>query len=92
MYKPFGNKILVKRITASEKTESGFIKPNERVEKILTAEIISIGSGVFDENLAALQNPEHKNIMFSAFAGQEIKLDGVDYFLVPVGDIMVVGK
>jgi len=80
--KPLGDRALIKPITEEKRTEGGLVLPDTSKEKPQKAEVIAIGKlEDFDLNVG-------DRVIFSKYAGTEIKIDGEDYILIDSGDIL----
>lgn len=90
--KPLGDKILVKRLEAEEKTAGGIVLPDTAKEKPKEGRVIALGDGKLldDGKRAAFQVKKNDRIIFSAFAGTEIKVDGEEYLLMSEDDVLAV--
>lgn len=81
--KPLKDRVVLKQIAAEEKTSSGIILPDEAKEKPEIAEVISVGKEVKEVK------PKDK-VVYSKYAGTEIKYKGTDYLIVKEEDILAV--
>lgn len=80
-FKPLGERVLVQRLEEDTKTASGIIIPDNAKEKPLFGEIKAIGSDVKGLN-------EKDKVAFGKYGGTEIKLDGEEYLILKVEDIL----
>jgi chaperonin GroES len=89
-FRPLHDRVLVKRIESEEKTKSGIIIPDTAKEKPMEGEVISVGSGIRQENGAVtpLDVKAGDRILFGKWSGTEIKLNGNDYLVMKESDIM----
>ncbi|MGA1861893.1 co-chaperone GroES [Deferribacter thermophilus] len=88
--KPLQDRVLVKRIEVEEKTESGIIIPDTAREKSQEGEVIAVGPGKVLENGTKIEltvKPGDR-ILFSKYAGTEIKIDGEEYLIMREDDIL----
>ncbi|MGB9731809.1 MULTISPECIES: co-chaperone GroES [Calditerrivibrio] len=88
--KPLQDRVLVKRLEAEEKTASGIIIPDTAKEKPQEGEVIATGPGKVLENGTRIEltvKPGDK-ILFSKYAGTEVKIDGVEYLIMREDDIL----
>jgi chaperonin GroES len=86
--KPVGNRLLVKPITAEEKTKSGIVLPDTiDKEKKTEGEILALGQG---EDLAKLNLAIGQKIIFGKYAGDEIKKDHEEYKILNHEDVLAV--
>ena len=93
--RPLGDKILVKRLEAEEKTKGGIVIPDTAKEKPKEGKVIALGDGKLldDGSRAKFQVKKNDRILFTAYAGTEIKLDGEEYLIMSEEDVLaVLGK
>lgn len=88
--KPLGDRVVIKRVEAEEKTKSGIVLPNSAQEKPLIAEVIAIGSGVANDDDFKDEIAVGDKVLFSQYAGSEVKLDGEEYTVLKITDILAV--
>lgn len=88
--KPLGQRVLIKRIEAEEKTSGGLFLPDTAKEKPQEAEVISIGTGGRDDQGKEIPFTVKKGdrVLISKYGGTEIKLDGEDYLIISESDIL----
>jgi chaperonin GroES len=94
-FRPLHDRVLVKRIESEEKTKSGIIIPDTAKEKPMEGEVVSVGSGIRQENgtITPLDVKAGDRILFGKWSGTEIKLDNKDYIVMKESDIMgILGK
>ncbi len=82
--KPLGNRVLIKPITEEKRTEGGIVLPDTSKEKPQKAVVVAVGK-LEDIDL----NPGDK-IIFSKYAGSEIKINDEDHLLIDASDILAV--
>ena len=89
---PLGDRVLVKRVEAGDKTKGGIILPDTAKEKPKEGVIIAIGPGKMLESgeRAPMSVKEKDRVLFSSYAGSEIKLDGEDYLILGEDEILAV--
>lgn len=80
-FKPLGERVLVKRIEVENKTASGIYIPDNAKEKPQTAEVVAIGNKVEDIKVGDA-------IVFEQYRGTEFKIDGQDYLILNIENIM----
>ena len=80
-FKPLGERVLVKRAEVESKTASGIYIPDNAKEKPQTAEVMAIGTKVEDIKVG-------DTIVFEQYRGTEIKLEGKDYLVLNVENII----
>ena len=89
---PLNDKILVKRVEAEEKTAGGILLPDTAKEKPRQGKILSLGDGKLMESgkRAAFQVKEGDRVLFSAYAGNEVSVDGDEYLIMSEDDILAI--
>ena len=89
-FRPLHDRVVVRRITALEKTKGGIIIPDSAQEKPSEGEIIAVGPGGRDENgkLTPIGVKTGDRVLFGKWSGTEVKLDGVDLLIMKESDIM----
>ena len=85
--KPLGDRVVIKRLEAEEKTKSGIVLPSQAKEQPQMAEVIAVGPGT-DE--VKMEVKEKDVVIFSKYAGTEIKYEGEDYTILPQKDILAI--
>ena len=90
--KPLGSKVLIKRLDAEEKTAGGIVLPDTAKEKPQRGTVLAVGDGKLleDGSRAGFQVKKNDKVLFSSYAGTEIKVDGVEYMLMDESDILAV--
>ena len=88
---PLGDRVVLKRCEAEEKTKSGIILAGQAKEKPQEAEVIAVGpGGVVDGKEVTMQVAVGQKVIYSKYAGTEVKLDGEEYIIVRQNDILAV--
>ena len=88
---PLGDKIVLKQLEAEETTKSGIVLPGQAKEKPQEAEVIAVGpGGVVDGKEVTMQVAVGQKVIYSKYAGTEVKLDGEEYIIVKQNDILAV--
>jgi chaperonin GroES len=89
---PLGDRVLVKRVAADEKTKGGIILPDTAKEKPREGIVVSVGNGKLLENGArqAMSVKAKDRVLFSSYAGSEIKLDGEELLILGEDEILAV--
>jgi len=90
--RPLGDKVLVERVEAESKTAGGIVLPDTAKEKPQRGKIISVGEGKILENGTRKEVQVKKGdlVLFTSYAGTEIKIDGKEYLIMDESDIMAV--
>ena len=88
--RPLHDRVIVRRLAEEEKSAGGIIIPDSAKEKPLQGEIIAVGKGKLLDNgdLRALDVATGDIVMFSTYAGTEIKLDGETLLMMREDDIL----
>lgn len=88
--KPLGDRVVVKVLKGEEKTKSGIVLPDTAKEKPQEGEIMAVGTGRMLDNgqKVALEVKVGDRIIFSKYAGTEIKVDGEEYLIFSERDIL----
>ena len=89
-FRPLHDRVVVKRLTAEEKTAGGIIIPDTAQEKPMEGEIIAAGPGARNENgqLVALDVKAGDRVLFGKWSGTEVKIGGEDLLIMKESDIM----
>ena len=89
---PLNDKILVERVEAEEKTAGGIVLPDTAKEKPKQGKVLSLGEGkVLDTGKRqAFQVKKGDTVLFSSYAGSEIKVEGKEYLIMSEEDILAV--
>jgi len=89
--KPLGDRVVLKPIEAEETTASGIVIPGKEKEKPQQAEILEVGpGGVIDGKEVKMTVKKGQKVIYSKYAGTEVKLDNQEYILVRQSDILAV--
>ena len=88
---PLADRVVLKMTEAEETTKGGIILTGSAKEKPSVAEVISVGpGGVVDGKEVAMQVKEGQKVVYSKYAGTEIKIDGEEYKIVRQNDILAI--
>ena len=89
-FRPLHDRIVVRRITAEEKSAGGIIIPDTAKEKPMEGEVIAVGPGARNEQgqLVALDVKAGDRVLFGKWSGTEVKLDGEELLIMKESDIM----
>ncbi len=90
--RPLADKVLVQRLEAQTKTTGGIVLPDSAKEKPQRGKIISVGDGkvLDDGTVQKLQVKKGDKVLFTSYAGTEVKIDGKEYLIMSESDIMAV--
>ena len=88
---PLGDKVVVKQLEAVETTKSGIVLTGGAKEKPQEAEVIAVGpGGVIDGKEIVMEVKPGQKVMYSNYAGTEVKLEGVEYIILKQSDILAI--
>ncbi len=89
-FRPLHDRVVVRRITAEEKTAGGIIIPDTAREKPQEGEVIAAGAGARNEQgqIVALDVKAGDRVLFGKWSGTEVKLDGEELLIMKESDIM----
>ncbi|MGA2265711.1 MAG: co-chaperone GroES [Phycisphaerae bacterium] len=90
--RPLGEKVLLKRLEAEEKTKGGIVLPDTAKEKPQKGVVLAVGDGKLlkDGKRAAFQVKKGDKVLFASYAGSEIKIDGEEYVLMDESEILAI--
>jgi chaperonin GroES len=88
--RPLQDRIIVKRVEEEEKTKGGIIIPDTAKEKPIEGKVIAVGNGKVQEDgkVRPLDVKAGDRILFSKYAGTEIKIDGEEHLIMREDDIL----
>ena len=84
---PLADRVVLKQMVAEEKTKSGIILTSQAQEKPQEAEVIAVGPGTEDVKMEVKVGDK---VIYSKYAGTEVKLDGEEYIVVKQSDILAI--
>ena len=89
---PLSDRVLIKRLEAGEKTKGGIILPDTAKEKPKEGTVVAVGPGKLLDNgtRAAMTVKTKDKVIFSSYAGTEVKIDGEDYMILGEDEILAV--
>ncbi|OJU73409.1 MAG: co-chaperone GroES [Alphaproteobacteria bacterium 40-19] len=89
-FTPLGDRVLVKRIEAEEKTAGGIIIPDTAREKPIEGEVLAVGPGerTSDGKVHPLELKVGQRVVFGKWSGTEVKVDGGEYVVMKASDIL----
>ncbi len=90
--RPLADKVLVQRLEAETKTSGGIVLPDSAKEKPQRGKIVSVGKGKLldDGTRKKVQVKKGDMVLFTSYAGTEVKVDGKEYLIMDESDIMAV--
>lgn len=89
--RPLGDKVVLKYMEAEEKTKSGIILPDSAKEKPQEAVVVAVGPGKEEDGkLVSMQVKEGDKVIYTKYAGTEIKFEDEEYVIVGQSDIIAI--
>jgi len=89
--KPLGDKVVLRQLVAEETTKSGIVLPGQAKEKPQQAEVIAVGpGGIVDGKEVTMQVKVGDKVIYSKYAGTEVKLEEEEFIIVKQSDIVAV--
>ncbi|MEO2077128.1 MAG: co-chaperone GroES [Bacillus sp. (in: firmicutes)] len=92
MLRPLGDRIIIELVESEEKTASGIVLPDSAKEKPQEGKVVAVGTGRVLESgeRVALDVTVGNRIIFSKYAGTEVKYQGVEYLILRESDILAI--
>ena len=88
---PLGDRVVLKQLEAEETTKSGIVLPGQAQEKPQQAEVIAVGpGGVVEGKEVKMEVKVGNKVIYSKYAGTEVKLDGEEYIIIKQNDILAI--
>lgn len=90
--KPLGDRVVIKAQPKEEVTKSGIVLPDTAKEKPQQGTVVAVGTGKVLDNgtKVALEINEGDTVIFSKYAGTEIKIDGEDLLILSERDVLAI--
>jgi len=90
--RPLADKLLVQRLEAENKTAGGIVLPDTAKEKPQRGKVVSAGEGKLldDGTRRKLQVKKGDTVLFTSYAGTDIKIDGKEYLIMDESDVLAV--
>jgi chaperonin GroES len=92
LLRPLGDRVIIELVEVEEKTASGLVLPDSAKEKPQEGKVVAVGPGRVLDNGTRVE-PEVKEgdvIIFSKYAGTEVKYEGKEYLILRESDILAV--
>ncbi|MFJ7640490.1 co-chaperone GroES [Peribacillus sp. NPDC097264] len=92
MLKPLGDRVIIELVQSEEKTASGIVLPDTAKEKPQEGKVVAVGTGRVLENgeRVALEVAQGDLIIFSKYAGTEVKYENNEYLILRESDILAI--
>ena len=90
--RPLADKVIVQRVEAEEVTAGGIVLPDSAKEKPQRGKIVSVGDGKLlkDGSRGKMQVKKGDEVLFTSYAGSEVKISGKEYMIMDESDIMAI--
>ncbi|MGL5640753.1 MAG: co-chaperone GroES [Paraclostridium sp.] len=89
--RPLADRIVIKKVEAEEKTASGIVLPGAAKEQPQMAEVVEVGpGGMVDGKEVKMELKVGDKVIFSKYAGAEVKLEGQEYTILKQSEILAV--
>ena len=89
--KPLGDRVVIKNVEMEETTKSGIVLPGAAKEKPQMAEVLAVGpGGIVDGKEIVMQVSVGQKVIYSKYAGTEVKIDGKELIIVRQSDILAI--
>lgn len=90
--RPLNDKIVVRRVEAEEKTKGGIVLPDTAKEKPKEGVVVALGTGKLLDSgeRASFQVKEKDRVLFSSYAGTEVKINGEEFLIMNEDDVLAV--
>jgi len=91
MIKPLGDRVVIEAIAKEETTASGIVLPETAKEKPQEGKVVAVGSGTLkDGERIPLELKEGDRVIFSKYAGTEVKLEDKEYLIMRESDVLAI--
>ncbi len=91
MLRPLGDRVIIKVVEFEEKTASGIVLPDSAKEKPQQGEILAVGTGrIEDGKRVALDVQVGDQVIYSKYAGTEVKHNNEEYLILRESDILAI--
>ena len=89
--KPLGDRVVIKRLEAEETTKSGIIVTGTAKERPQEAEVVAVGPGaIIDGKRTEMEVKIGDKVLYSKYAGKEVKFEGEEYTILRQDDILAI--
>lgn len=89
--KPLGDRVVIKKLEAETTTKSGIVLSGSAKEKPQEAEVIAVGPGAIHEgNRIEMEVKVGDKVLYSKYAGTEVKVGGEEYIILKQDDILAI--
>ena len=89
--KPLADRVVIKKLEAEETTKSGILLTGSAVERPQEAKVVAVGPGaVVDGKRIEMEVKLGDKVLYSKYAGTEVKVDGEEYTILKQDDILAI--
>lgn len=86
--KPLGDRLVIKKVEVEKTTKSGIIVPDSAKEKPQIAEVLALGEKILEDEKSQIKVGD--KVIFSQYAGTEVKMDDEELTILKLSDILAV--
>ena len=91
--RPLADRVVIKKLEAEEKNKGGIILTGSAKEQPQEAEVVEVGpGGIVDGKEIKMEVKKGDKVLFSKYAGTEVKIDGQEYTILRQSDILAIVK
>ena len=88
--KPIGERVVIKKLEAEKKTQSGIVLPESAQEKPQYEEVVAISNDILNDQDKKDSLKEGDKVIYSQYAGTDVKIDGQNYVVLAYKDVLAV--
>lgn len=88
--RPLGERVVIKKVEAEEKTKSGIVLPSSAKEQPQIAEVLAVGADIVNDEKKKDEIKVGDKVIFSQYAGTEVKIDGEEVTVLKLEDILAI--
>ena len=89
--KPLGDRVVIKKLEAEEKTKSGIVLPGSAKEQPQMAEVLAVGpGGMVDGKEVKMELKKGDKVIFSKYSGTEVKLDEEELTILRQSEVLAI--
>lgn len=89
--KPLGDRVVIKKLEAEETTKSGIVLTGTAKEKPQEAEVVAVGPGAISDGVRIeMEVKVGDKVLYSKYAGTDVKVDGQEYIILKQDDILAI--
>lgn len=88
--RPLGDRVVIKKVEAEEKTKGGIVLPNSAKEAPQVAEVVAVGAEILEDDKKKKQIKVGDKVIFPKYSGTEIKIDGEELTILKLSDLLAI--